>query len=91
MALSAPASAPYGARDAAERLGVSRDLIEKHYAALGGIKLGSKLLIPRHVVDALCEGPEAGTPAVERVLSVLPALSKHDRVRVASAALQGAA
>lgn len=78
---------PYGPKEAAERLGVSVDLLEKQFAALGGVKLGRRILIPRHTVDALVDGPDAQKPALERVLATLPALSPEDRLTVARAAL----
>ena len=82
---------PYTARQAAERLGCSVDLLEKNFAALGGLKVGAKILIPRHTVDALVDGPEAGVPPLQRVIALLPRLSAEARRRVALTALQEAA
>lgn len=78
---------PYRVKDAAQLLGVSEDTIARGFAELGGAKVKGTILIPRHRVDALVYGPDAGKPPVERVLETLPVLSFEDRVKVARAAL----
>lgn len=82
-----PSLPPYTPKEAAARLGCSHDLLERRYADLGGIKVGVKVFIPRHAVDALVDGPDAGKAPLERVLALVAALSEAERVEVARACL----
>lgn len=82
---------PYSVREAAALLGVSPDAIEGNYQDLEGFRVGRRILIPRRVVDQLVgvDGDEhdEDTPAVERVLALLPLLARDERVKVAQVAL----
>ena len=85
------AAHPYSVREAAALLGVSPDAIEGHYQDLEGFRVGRRILIPRRVVDHLVsargEEHDEETPAVERVLALLPLLARDERVKVAQVAL----
>jgi hypothetical protein len=83
---------PYGVREVAALLGVSRDAIETNFRQLEGFRVGRRILIPRRVVDRLVSDQQDGeeTPAIERVLALLPLLARDERVRVAHAALAAA-
>ena len=88
---------PYSAREAAALLGVSHDLLTRHYESVHGFRLGARVLFPRWAVDRLVTDPEAGragaaeqpgeAPAVERVLALLALLSADDLRTVTRAIL----
>ena len=88
QALAAPGGAPpYKTAEAVALLGVSQDAIENHYRDLGGTKIGARVVIPRARVDELCGIPAPDpTPAVERVLALVPLLDWRECGRVIAAA-----
>lgn len=73
--------------EAAKRLGVSETTVYRHYADLGGTKVGGTVLIPRHVVDQLVLGPDGGLSPLQRALALLPQLDVEQRIRLAREAL----
>jgi hypothetical protein len=76
-------------------LGVSHDSLTRHYISMHGFRLGARVLFPRWAVDRLVTDPEAAarhaepaqTPAVERVLALLPLLKPDDLRKVTRAIL----
>jgi excisionase family DNA binding protein len=88
-------SRAYSAAEAAALLGVSHDTLTKHYRSVHGYRLGTRVLFPRWAVDRLITDPEAGgrdegaeqTPAVDRVLALLPLLKVDDLRTVTRAIL----
>ena len=76
---------PYRPEEAAQLLGVSRITVQRHFAALGGVKLGSAVLIPRARVDELAGLPAVELPAVERIAALLPLLDRDGVYRVLAA------
>lgn len=82
----APAAAPpppYKTAEAAALLGVAQATVERYYAELGGIKLGSRIVIPRAKVDELAGIPAAEpAPPLARVEALLPLLDRDGVLRV---------
>jgi hypothetical protein len=88
-------SRAYSAREASALLGVSPDTLTRHYESVHGYRLGTRVLFPRWAVDRLVTDPEAAgrdadadrTPAVDRVLALLPLLKPDDLRTVTRAIL----
>ena len=78
---------PYRPDEAARLLGCSKEHLLNHFEALGGVKVGTLVVIPRARVDALCGIPAPDpAPAVERVLALVPLLDWRACSRVIQAA-----
>lgn len=88
QALAAPERQlpPYRPDEAAQLLGVSKVTVIRHFAALGGIKLGSAIVIPRARVDEIAGTQPQEAPPLERVLALVPLLDWRECGRVIQAA-----
>ena len=66
---------------------MAQSTVERYYADLGGIKLGSRIVIPRARVDELAgiPAPEP-VPPLARIEALLPLLDRDGLVRVVTAA-----
>ena len=77
---------PYRPEEAAQLLGVSKVTVIRHFAALGGVKLGSAIVIPRARVDEIAGTQPQEAPPLERIQALLPLLDWRECGRVIAAA-----
>ena len=77
---------PYRPDEAAQLLGVSKVTVIRHFAALGGLKLGSAIVIPRARVDEIAGTAPQEAPPLERIQALLPLLDRDQTYRVLAAA-----